>query len=40
MNTKIAALLLLALCAQPAWSQSYAYSSTHPPPPNPPNPLQ
>ncbi|MGE8063461.1 hypothetical protein [Pseudomonas sp. NPDC089547] len=24
MNTKIAALLLLALCAQPAWSQSYA----------------
>ncbi|EPJ2809043.1 hypothetical protein ACTHGN_002073 [Pseudomonas putida] len=30
MNTKIAALLLLALCAQPAWSQSYAYSSTPP----------
>ncbi|MFF7861071.1 MULTISPECIES: hypothetical protein [unclassified Pseudomonas] len=24
MNIKIAALLLLALCAQPAWSQSYA----------------
>ncbi|MFV3291306.1 hypothetical protein ACNFBR_21520 [Pseudomonas sp. NY11955] len=24
MNTKIAALLLLALCAQPAWSQSYS----------------
>jgi len=28
MNIKIAALLLLALCAQPAWSQSY--SSTTP----------
>lgn len=27
MNIKIAALLLLALCAQPAWSQSYSYSS-------------
>lgn len=27
MNTKIAALLLLALCAQPAWSQSYSTST-------------
>ncbi|OUM30903.1 hypothetical protein [Pseudomonas putida] len=27
MNIKIAALLLLALCAQPAWSQSYATST-------------
>ncbi|AGA74840.1 hypothetical protein CXG50_19275 [Pseudomonas plecoglossicida] len=30
MNIKIAALLLLALCAQPAWSQSYSYSSETP----------
>ncbi|EJT83761.1 hypothetical protein [Pseudomonas asiatica] len=30
MNIKIAALLLLALCAQPAWSQSYSYSSEPP----------
>lgn len=27
MNIKIAALLLLALCAQPAWSQSYSTSN-------------
>lgn len=27
MNIKIAALLLLALCAQPAWSQSYSTST-------------
>ncbi|MEN5038470.1 hypothetical protein [Pseudomonas sp. TWI929] len=27
MNIKIAALLLLALCAQPAWSQSYSSSA-------------
>jgi hypothetical protein len=27
MNIKIAALLLLALCAQPAWSQSYSTAS-------------
>ncbi|WP_426810927.1 hypothetical protein ABOC32_10095 [Pseudomonas sp. WOUb67] len=27
MNTKIAALLLLALCAPPAWSQSYSTST-------------
>lgn len=30
MNIKIAALLLLALCTQPAWSQSYSYSSDPP----------
>ena len=30
MNIKIAALLLLALCAQPALSQSYTYSSETP----------
>lgn len=39
MNIKIAALLLLALCAQPAWSQSYSYSSETLPP-NLPNLLQ
>lgn len=30
MNTKIAALLLLALCAQPAWSQSYSTPAAKP----------
>ena len=30
MNLKIAALLLLALCAQPAWSQSYSTPTAKP----------
>ncbi|MDZ3993499.1 hypothetical protein PspTeo4_26168 [Pseudomonas sp. Teo4] len=30
MNIKIAALLLLALCAQPAWSQSYSTPTAKP----------